>query len=310
MNTVIFIDGGAGRVICAIPALEKYVLDHPKENIKILVYGWDSLLWSNSILQPLTFNGNDKGTFANHIKNADKIISPEPYRLPEFFTQKVSMIEAFDILLNGNNNKLSNPKLYLSKSELIGAKKIILECKNRFKKEKTIVIQPFGSSAKFENLGDMHEILDDTNRSMSLFMYSKMVKSLSEKYNVILFAEQKFNFPEDVYTYKFLGDLRGYAAVISQCDYFVGCDSVGQHMARAFNKPGTVIFGSTFPENVSYPDWFQIIDKDKDKKEYLPLRISDVECHLADRLNQDCMNYSSTEIDNILAFIDQSMKKV
>lgn len=310
MNKVILIDGGAGRVVCAIPALEKYVLDHPKDNIKIFVYGWDSLLWSNKLLQPRTFNTLDKGVFTQHIKNADVVLAPEPYRLPDYYNQKVSLAEAFDILLNGKNNKLNIPKINISPSESSSARKLIAECKQVQGKQKTIVIQPFGSSARFESIDDNDDVLDDSARSMNLLMYSKMVKNLSEKYNVILFADQKFQFPQDTLTYKFNGDLRAYAAVISQCDYFVGVDSVGQHMARGFDKPGTVIFGSTFPENVSYPDWFQIIDKNKESRVYSPLRICDTECHLADRMNSDCMTYSEKEIDNIIALIDQHIKVV
>lgn len=308
MHTVFFIDGGAGRVACATPALEKYVVDHPEEKISIFVYGWDSLLWSNKILQPLTINSVDKGLL-DRIKDADKVISPEPYRLPEYFNQKVSLVEAFDILINGKCNGLSIPSLSVSKTEIRNVKKLIQECKERFGKEKTIVIQPFGSSAKFENIGGDDEVYDDSARSMNLLMYSKMVKELSNKYNIILFADKQFQFEEDQVTYKVNGDLRTYTAIISQCDYFIGCDSVGQHIARSFNIPGTIVFGSTFPENVSYPDWFQIIDKNKETRVYSPLRICDVDCHLADRMNSDCMDYSENEIENIIALIEQHINK-
>lgn len=308
MNTVIVIDGGAGRAICAIPALEKYVLNNTKENIIILVYGWDTLFWNNPILQPLTFNINDKGIFTKFVKCADKVISPEPYRLPQYFNQEVSLSEAFDIIINGQTSQNIFPKIELSNSEVLNAKKIIADVKKYQKKEKTIVIQPFGSTARFESLDGHDEVVDDSARSMDLLMYSKMVRELSQNYNLILFAEQKFHFKEDELTYKFIGDLRGYSAVISQADYFVGCDSVGQHMARSFNKPGTVIFGSTFPENVSYPDWFQIIDKNKNSRVYSPLRMCETDSHLADRLNKNCMKYSEKEIDNIISLINQHIK--
>lgn len=303
------IDGGAGRVICAIPALEYYVESHPEEDVKIFVYGWDSLLWSNKTLQQLVFNTADKGTFNNYIRNADVIISPEPYRLPDYINQKVSLAEAFDIIINGSNNQLSVPKIHLSRSEVLTAKKIISENRQKSGKCKTIVIQPFGSSAKFESVDGNDEVVDDSVRSMNLLMYSEIIKRLSDKYNIILFADQRFQFREDQLTIKINGDLRTHASIISECDYFIGCDSVGQHMARGFNKQGTVVFGSTFPENVSYPDWFQIIDKNKDTRTYSPLRICDTDCHLADRMNEGCMDYSPNAISNIIALIESHIEQ-
>jgi hypothetical protein len=305
---VILIDGGIGRVICAIPALEKYVKSHLEEDIKILVYGWDSLLWSNKILQPITYNINDKGVFDNHIKDADVVISPEPYRLPEYFKQKITLIQAFDFLLN-NSTESTLPSLYISELEKINAKKILEDVKKYQNKEKTIVIQPFGSTASFESVANNDVIIDDTSRSMSLEMYSIIVKELANNYNIVLFADNKFHFKEDLYSYKLIADLRTHMSVISQADYFIGCDSVGQHMARAFSIPGTVILGSTFVENITYPEWFNIFDKCKDTKVYNPMRISDIDSNMANRLNESCMNYTQGEIQDICKKISTDIKK-
>ena len=66
----------------------------------------------------------------------------------------------------------------------------------------------------------------------------------------------------------------------------------------AFNKPGTVIFGSTFPINVSYPNWFNIIEKPGIKK-YNPIRIAGLDGILSDRLNDRMMDFSDDELTNI-----------
>ena len=57
-------------------------------------------------------------------------------------------------------------------------------------------------------------------------------------------------------------NLLQWMGIIKSCDYFLGCDSMGQHYAHALNKPATVIIGSTFPENISYTNTknFTIID--------------------------------------------------
>jgi hypothetical protein len=79
MNTTFLLNGGAGRIITAIPALEKYQKLNPTDDFKILIMGWESLLWSHPTLQNKTFTPFQKGQF-DLIKNT-KIVSPEPYHV-------------------------------------------------------------------------------------------------------------------------------------------------------------------------------------------------------------------------------------
>ena len=113
---------------------------------------------------------------------------------------------------------------------------------------------------------------------------------------------------EDTYTNKFVCDLRQWMALISECDYFIGCDSVGQHMARALNTPGSVIFGSTFPINTSYPQYFNIIENTNEKK-YVPIRIAGLDSALANRLNEGTMTFSTQELDKICKNISIDIEK-
>lgn len=306
MRKIICLDGGAGRVIAAIPALEKYVKNHPEEDIRILIGGWDNLLWGNTLLQDITYNPDTKGIFDEFIKDADVLISPEPYRVPAYFNQKLSLAQAFDLEINGST-EVSVPRLFLSKAEEKNAANLIADIKAQQKKNKTIVIQPFGRSARV----DRGDIIDDSSRGLDSAAYLKLVKKLSTKYNLFLFAEKNFHLPEDTYTMKPEMDLRMWSALIEGCDYFIGCDSVGQHMARAFDKPGTVLVGSTFPINVTYPDWFQIIEKEGAGKKYSPIRICGLDGHLADRYNDRCMDFTDEELDQIfMAIVADIEKKV
>ena len=170
-------------------------------------------------------------------------------------------------------------------------------------------MQPFGRSARVDN-GD---IVDDSSRSIEPHVYYKLVKKLSQKYNIIFMGEGEFAKEveeEDTYSEKpQLPDLRTWAAIIESSDYFIGCDSVGQHIARAFDIPGTVILGSTFAENVSYPDWFQIIDDKKTEKKYSPIRICGFDNHLADRLNDRLMDFDDKEITDIYTKIVKDIKE-
>jgi hypothetical protein len=306
MKKIFYIDGGAGRAIAAIPALRKYAKLHPNEDWNVLISGWDNLLWGLQELQDLTYNPDTKGIFDNIIVKADKIITPEPYRIPGYFKQKLSLVEAFDVEINetDDHSDLEPPILVLNKAEEKQAANIIAQVKQQQQKSKTIVIQPFGRSIR----KDGSDLIDDSSRSLDPKSYVSLVKKLSTKYNMIFFGEQDFQVPEDTFTYKVQGDLRIWAAIIEASDYFVGVDSVGQHMARALNVPGTVIIGSTFAINTTYPDYFNIIEKPGSKK-YSPIRICGLDGHLADRYNDRCMDFTTEEVDELYKKIVADIEK-
>jgi hypothetical protein len=90
MKTIIYIDGGAGRVIAAIPALLKYAKLNPTTDWSVIIPAWDNLLWSIPELQDRTFGADTKGIWDSMISKADILMSPEPYRLPAYFKQEIS----------------------------------------------------------------------------------------------------------------------------------------------------------------------------------------------------------------------------
>lgn len=299
------IDGGAGRAIASIPALIKYTKKN--NNFRIMVNGWDNLFWGIPELHDKVFNPDQKGAFDQFFMDADKVVSPEPYRVPGYYRQEKSLAEAFDYLINetDDHSDLGLPVIKTSKNEELQAANFIRETKQQQQKQKTIVIQPFGRSMEKPQ---EKVILDQSSRSINPDTYLKLVKKLSTKYNLILFAEKNFWMEEDTYTMKPEADLRMWSAFIDASDYFVGCDSVGQHMARALNKPGTIIIGSTFPVNTSYPNYFNIIEKDVPKI-YSPIRISGLESHLADRINESTVEFTDQEITDIYASIVKDIEK-
>jgi hypothetical protein len=306
MKKIFYIDGGAGRAIAAIPALRKYAKLHPNEDWNVLISGWDNLLWGLQELQDLTYNPDTKGIFDNIIVKADKIITPEPYRIPGYFKQELSLAEAFDVEINetDDHSDLEPPIMVLNKTEEKQAANIIAQVKQQQQKSKTIVIQPFGRSIR----KDGTDLIDDSSRSLDPKAYVSLVKKLSTKYNMIFFGEQDFQIPEDTFTFKVQGDLRMWAAIIEASDYFVGVDSVGQHMARALNIPGTVIVGSTFAINTTYSDYFNIIEKPGVKK-YSPIRICGLDGHLADRYNDRCMDFTTEEVEELYKKIVADIEK-
>ena len=298
MKTVFYIDGGAGRVVAAIPALLKYARNNPNQDWCVVVPAWHYLLWGIPELQDRVFDSDNKGLFETHIQMAERLITPEPYRLPAYYRQEISLAQAFDreINLTTDHSDLSLPQMSFNKAEKKWAQKTLAEVAANQGKSKTIVFQPFGRGARI----DASEVLDDASRSLSADAYIILAKKLAVRYNLVFMGEPDYQITTDTYSHKLPQgtDLRMWAALIGQADYLVGIDSVGQHLARATNTPGTVIFGSTYPVNTSYPDWFQIIEKVSPKK-YSPIRIAGLDSLLADRYNDSCMDFDSEELNAI-----------
>lgn len=301
------IDGGAGRVIAAIPALEKYVKSHPEEDVRIVIFGWDNLLWGNPLLQDITYNADTKGIFDEFIRDSDVIVTPEPYRVPKYIRQEISLAEAFNLEINNtsDHSDLETPRLFTSKAEEKNAANLWADVVAQQKKTKNVIIQPFGRGVR----KDRNDIIDDASRSIEPQDYLKIVKKLSTKYNLVLFADTDFHMQDDVYTIKPQMELRAWISVIESADYFIGCDSVGQHMARSVETPGSIILGSTFAINTTYPDYFQIIEKEGIVRKYAPIRMGGLDSHLADRLNDRCMQFSDKELDDIVEKIVADIEK-
>lgn len=303
MKKVFAINGGAGRVIAALPALQKYYKLNGK-NFYILSESGIEFFVGNKELQDLTFSPETKGIFETYIKEND-LVTPEPYRDHGYYNQKRSLSEAFDYLINGStdHSDLERPQVCLSKQEEIHALEALANAKKQFGKEKTIVIQPFGRGSQ-QVVG---QVVDVTSRSLSQQNYISLIENLSKDYNIIYMGE--FLEVESI-SFKIQCTLRQWGAVIEASDYFIGCDSVGQHLAYAFNKPGTVILGSTFAENVSYPKHFQIIQKQPVDIKYSPIRIAEmVDGDLANRYNDTCMDFTEKEFSAIIEKIRSDIKK-
>ncbi len=303
MKKVFVINGGAGRVICALPALQKYYKNHGPD-FYILSESGIEFFVGHPELQDLAFELNHKGLFENIIKPND-LVTIEPYREHGYYNQKKSLSQSFDKLINNtdDHSDLEKPKIVLSKMEEINALDAVSNVKDYHKKKKTIVIQPFGRSCSLHKTG---HTIDPSSRSLSTDDYFYISEKIRRKYNLITFSEIKFDNDENMYVET---NIRQWSAIIEAADYFVGIDSVGQHMAYAFNKPGSIILGSTFAENISYPKHFNISEKKGIKKKYSPIRIDGLDGELINRYNDTCMDFTRKELDDITNKILVDAKK-
>jgi hypothetical protein len=304
MKKVVFVNGGAGRVIASIPALEE--AEKRGELAGVICEGGLEMFMGHPTLQNIAWDVNQKGLFETLIK--DHIcVSTEPYRDYEYYNQRSSLQQSFWWeILNERTDKNRKPTIKLSKMEEISALGILSQVREQHKKEKTIVIQPFGRSS---TMGP-GIVFDTSTRSIEQATFIELVGELSKDYNIMYMGEHKLdvvNLPLFQPTEQI--PLRVWAAIIESSDYFIGCDSVGQHLAYSFDKPGTILCGSTFPINTTYPEHFNIIEKKNAVRTYSPIRISGVNCEEADRLNDTLMDFSKDELKQMIANIREHIKK-
>lgn len=295
-----FINGGAGRVVCSIPAFEKYQEESGDKDFIIVCEGGTELYKGHPTLDKRTFDIWHKNLFEDQLKHRD-IVSLEPYRRWEYYNQQCNLSQAFDIEMNGQGvRNLPRPAIYLSKDELLAGRKVVSEVKEKLKKDKVIVLQPFGRGIEYID----ETLIDRSGRSFELKDVKKLVKKLQEEgYGIIMMSEFKVDFSDaklkdEVAVPEGL-NLRHWAALIKFADYFLGCDSVGQHLSYSMEIPSTVITGSTFPVNITYPECseFDVLDMGELHREYSPIRITVDE--RVDRNNENLMSMTD-EILNLV----------
>jgi hypothetical protein len=303
-----FINGGAGRVLASIPAFEK--LYETDKDFVIVCEGGSEFYRGHPFLDSMAFDHWHKGLFKGYLKDRD-LLSPEPYRVWEYYNQKCSLAQAFDIAINGQGiRELPGPNLHLNKMEISEAYKLTQEVRAKSGLDKILIIQPFGRGVQ-NNAGF---IVDPTSRSFAQQDLVDIINSLKKDYAIILMGEFGIPLGEDESAeFKIpqprIPNLRIWSAVIELSDHFLGCDSVGQHIVRALGKTATVVTGSTFPINVSYPDCedFDIIDSGAGRRTYSPIRISMEDA--IERSNDSCMELTEEHHKEILKSIRKRLGK-
>lgn len=272
MKKAFVISGGAGRVMCAIPALERYAQKH--DDFVIVAEGWMEVFSGSPLLRDKVFHVMHNRLFEEHLKDCE-IITPEPYRFNPYFNQKCNLIQAFDMIINELDEVPHTDKITmeLSKKEQIDGHGIVQEVRSVMGKEKVIVFQPFGSGVTQTT----NFLYDTSGRSFELLDITRLIEELKKDYGIILMSQYPIDadnklgiaWPQNT-------GIRDWMGIINAADYFLGCDSLGQHIAYSLNKPATVVIGSTFPENISYPDVnnFDVIDVGGEKRKYAPFRIT------------------------------------
>jgi len=303
-----FLNGGAGRVLCSIPAFEKHLEEYPEDDFIIVCEGGTDFFKGHPDLYPRVYDNWHKDLFRTHIQMRD-IVTTEPYRIWEYYNQKCNLSQAFDIQINDKGIRdLPRPKLKLSRQESINGKFTVEEVRQITGKDKVVVFQPFGRGSN--PVGNF--IIDEGGRS---FEYSNMiaiVRKLQKKYAVIYMGEHEINFQAECH--EPVASPRGaslsdWAGIIAEADVFIGCDSVGQHLAYAAEKPAVVVVGATCKENISYPNepTFEVLDMGEGARIYDPIRVTFDE--VTHRHNDGIMSMNGKIEDVIVESVTKMMNK-
>jgi hypothetical protein len=306
-STAFFINGGAGRVITSIPALELYEKENPDDDFIIVCEGGTDLYKGHPTLHKRAYDVWHKGLFEDFIKDRN-CVSPEPYRVWEYYNQQCSIAQAFDIEISKKGIRdLTAPSLHLNKSEILNGKSVVDEVRAVTGFSKIVVIQPFGRGVE-------ESLIDQTSRSFRVEDMLAIANELKREYGIIIMSELPLNLYEEdpnetPLAQPTIPDIRVWAGVIQEADHFLGCDSVGQHMAKALGTSATVVTGSTYPINTSY-----INDKDVDifdvgegRRVYSPIRVSMEE--EPDRFNDKAMDLDKTQVSQIVESIKKRVGK-
>jgi len=307
-NTAFFINGGAGRVISSIPALELFAEENPDNDFILVCEGGTEFYKGHPVLHKKAYDVWHKNLFEDKLKDME-LVTPEPYRIWEYYNQKGSLAQCYDIEINGKGlRELPRPTLKLNSQEMMTGQKLVTEVKEKTKKDKVIVFQPFGRGTIHEN----GMIIDPSGRSFEPDNVVNIVNKLSKKYGVIFMSEIAIEFnkhgveepiaiPQNI-------ELRYWSGIINAADHFLGCDSVGQHIVHALDKTATVVVGSTFKENISYPEneKFDILDMGEGARVYSPIRITIDEW--SDRTNEGIMHMNDKIEDIVVESVDKMIK--
>lgn len=305
MKKAFFINGGAGRVLCAIPALE-YYKENVDKDVVIVSEAWGELFLASPAIRNNLWLVGHKGLFEEKLKDKE-IVTPEPYRLNQYFNQQCNLIQAFDILINDLKEipETKSFNLEINKIDQAYGYNLVGQVKQQLNKQKTVVFQPFGAGATKEN----NFIIDPSGRSFELRDIFRIVEELGKHYAVILMNNIEIPTDKQMMAAIPQANLLQWMGIINACDYFLGCDSVGQHYANALDKPATVVTGSTFPENISYPNNknFTIVDNGKNIRRYSPIRIT--QDFVTDRVNEYSMVLNDKTFDKIIKSITDKLGK-
>jgi hypothetical protein len=279
---VVQLDGGIGRVICAIPAIEELA---KKRRVIVLTSFPDVFLNNPHVYK--TYNLNREYLWDDVIRHGE-FLCPEPYFSHFYYNQEHHLIQSFNHLMTDNSN-MAHANLYLSVEERKWAEEFVNLRRQEFKDRAIILFQCFGSGAILED----DRVVDTSHRSLPTYVVDAICANTNPLY--INASQIHMNYP-NVWQQSF--STRQLFALTAYCDYVVSVDSCLIHIGASFSKTGLVFFGGTFPDNLSYPS-YRVIQREGYPKSYMPNRFTG----FVDE-NQGALDFDNIELGQIIKLIN------
>jgi hypothetical protein len=284
---IIQIDGGIGRVLCATHALEN-LYKRTGEKF-VIATSWHEVLFNAPYISKL-YNLNQTPYFFDDIVKHGEFITAEPYQNFHYYNQRHHLVQSFNFLLNGDDS-MGKPTIYLSPEEEKFGQDVIQQVQSAAGKKIVVALQAFGSGAKLMPDGT---IVDPSNRSLTKGTVDAILNNPDCVF--INLSHIPMNHP-NVWQQEL--NIRQIFAITKHCNFLVSIDSLLSHVGVAFDKPGVLMLGGTFKENVGY-DCFRTVQREGFPKSYFPNRF-----HGFVDNNQGAMDFTEEENQQIVAHINE-----
>ena len=213
----VIIDGGLGRVLCAIPALKEL---NKKHELIVLTGGWE-FAYTGSGLNVLAL-----GTPNLQYKlEGFEVVKPEPYWNLDYRSGKLNLVEAFltelGLTVPKGDNLPYSPDLRHIPASIHSDRPILM-------------LQPHGSGGEADS------------RSMTRKEVVEVVEKYHKEYAVfILGTDVDFGFEPDVaQQIKEIAE-PVFIRYVQIADMVVSCDTAALHIAAAMGKPQVAYLAST-----------------------------------------------------------------
>jgi len=279
---VIQVDGGIGRIICSVPAIEALA-----QTRRVIVLTSHPEVFSYNPHVYKVYSLNREYLWDDVIRHGE-FLYPEPYYNHLYYNQKLHLMQMFNLLLIGASGEITMPNLYFTQEEHNWAGEFISQRRQEHGKD-VVMLQCFGSAARVDN----DTVIDPTYRSLP----SNVVEAIcnNTNYTYINASHIPLNFP-NVWNQQLT--LRQLLVLTVYCDFIIGVDSFLLHVGNACGKNGIAFFGATYPENLSY-DRYRTIQRQGYPKVYVPNRFAGSVGN-----NAGAFDFDNIELGQILKIIN------
>lgn len=296
VNKVIQIDGGIGRVLCSVPAVEKFAKNQATllGNKTCIITSQPEIFSHNPHIYKL-YSLNNEHLWDDVIRQGDFIL-PEPYLNRDYYTQKHHLIQSFDVLLNGEEDK-TLPTIYPTREEREWAAKFIANIRETTNSKYIVFFQFQGSSFNLNYPDDR----DVTERSLSLALSERIIEETTQDRDFCYVNCSHVPYDHSkVWQYQFT--LRQLLVATELCDFVVTIDSALSHIGAMWKKSGILILGGTYPKNIGY-DSYQTIIRDGYPTAYFPNRF-----HSSMSFNVGALDFTEDEITELINSIKSKIE--